>query len=129
MVSWSQEISSGNESRLRMEKMMKSLKRVFQTLAIRSQLKKIIIKQLKEEMFPSCLLTKSLKVKKEEEKKQPRFRQRSCLPVKIRPSSATYDPDEMCSLHQQTFLRHDAWQTELSDCGYFAHYRSQKVAV
>ena len=80
-------------------------------------------------MFPSCLLNKSLKVKKEEDKKQPRFRQRSCLPVKIRPSSATYDPDEIYSLHQQTFLRHDAWQTELSDCGYFAHYRSQKVAV
>ena len=79
-------------------------------------------------MFPSCLLNKSLKIKKEE-KKQHRFQQRSCLPVKIRSSSATYDPDEMRLLHLQTFVRHDAWQTELSGCGYFAHYRSQKVAV
>ena len=68
MVSWLQEISSGNESRSRKEKMMKLLKRVFQTLAIRSHLKKKIIKQLKEEMLPSCLLNKSLKVKKEEKK-------------------------------------------------------------
>ena len=28
----------------------------------------IIIKQLKEEMFPSCLLNKSLKIKKKEKK-------------------------------------------------------------
>ena len=33
----------------------------------------------------------------------------------------------MHSLHQQTFLRHGAWQTELSYCGYFPHYRSEKV--
>ena len=94
---------------------------------------KKIIKRLKEEMFPSCLLNKSLKIKKKkkkEKKKQHSFRQMSCLPVKIRPLiDATYDPNEMHSLHQQTFLRHDAWQTELSDCGYFAHYRSQKVAI
>ena len=57
-------------------------------------------------------------------KKQRSFRQRSCLPVEIRPSSATYDPDEMRSLHQQIFLRQNAWQTELSGCSYFAHYRS-----
>ena len=122
-----QEISFGNESRSRKEKIMKFLKWVFQTLAIRSQLEKKYIKQLKEETFPSCLLNKFKDQKGI--KKQHHFRQRYCLPVKIRPSSATYDHDEMHSLHQQTFLRHDAWQTELSDCGYFAHYRSQKVAV
>ena len=47
-------------------------------------------------------------------KKQHHFQQRSYFPVQIQPSSATYDPDEMHSLHQQIFLRHDAWQTELS---------------
>ena len=39
---------------------------MFQTLAIRSQLKKK--EELKEEMFPSCLLNKSLKIKNEEKK-------------------------------------------------------------
>ena len=53
-----QEISFGNESRSRKEKIMKFLKWVFQTLAIRSQLEKKYIKQLKEETFPSCLLNK-----------------------------------------------------------------------
>ena len=47
--------------------MMKSLKWVFQTLVIRLQLKKNKNK-LKEEIFPSCLLNKSLKIKKEEKK-------------------------------------------------------------
>ena len=80
-------------------------------------------------MFLSCLLNKSVKIKKGE-KKQHSFRQRSCLPVKIQPLiDATYDPNKMHLLHQQTFLKHDAWQIELSDCGYFIHYHSQKVAV
>ena len=64
-------------------------------------------------MFPSCLLNKSVKIKKEEKKATSITAKRFCLPVKIRPSSATYDPHEIRSLHQQTFLKHDAWQTEL----------------
>ena len=67
MVSWLQEISSGNESHSWKEKMVKSLKWVFEILDIRLQLKKIIkiiMEQLKAEIFPSCLLNKSLKVKK-----------------------------------------------------------------
>ena len=92
--------------------------------------KKKLIKQLKEEMFPSCFLHKSLKIKKGKKRKQHSFRQRSCLPVKIQSLiDATYDPNEMHSLHQETFLRHDAWQTEQSDCDYFAYYCSQKVVV
>ena len=56
----------------RKEKMMKSLKRVFQILKIRSQLKKKT--QLKEEMFRSCLLNKSVK-----KKKQHRLRQKGSV--------------------------------------------------
>ena len=62
-------------------------------------------------MFPPCLLNESLKIKKGKNQ-QHRFRQRSCLPVKIGPLiDATYDPNAMRSLRQQTFLRHDVWQT------------------
>ena len=60
-VEWMVNESSGNESRSRKKKMMKSLKWVFKTLENWK-------KKLKEEIFALCLLNKSLKLKKEEKK-------------------------------------------------------------